>query len=409
MAEIVLSGVDKVYSGGVKAVDNLNLEIKDGEFMVLVGPSGCGKSTALRMIAGLEEISAGTLSIGGKIVNDLPQERDIAMVFQNYALYPHMTVEQNLAFGLKLRKTPKAEIERRVKEAAAMLGLEPYLKRKPAALSGGQRQRVAMGRAIVREPQAFLMDEPLSNLDAKLRVQMRASLHQLHERLGVTTVYVTHDQVEAMTLGDRVAVLKDGKLQQVDTPKNLFDHPVNLFVAGFIGSPAMNFVNARIEAENGGAALRFAEHVLHVSEESLREHPGLEKYFGREIILGIRPSDFDDANFASHRGSTINVTANVTEELGTEINVIFAVDAPPVQHEATAALAAGAAGNGDSDDAALPLAGENKTFFTARVNPRSSVRPGHPISLTVDTRRLHYFDPSSGLAIGHPANTAAGV
>src|SRR5690606_7494607 len=226
-------------------------------------------------------------------------------------------------------------------------------------------------------------------LDAKLRVQMRASLHQLHERLGVTTVYVTHDQVEAMTLGDRVAVLKDGKLQQVDTPKNLFDHPVNLFVAGFIGSPAMNFVNARIEAENGGAALRFAEHVLHVSEESLREHPGLEKYFGREIILGIRPSDFDDANFASHRGSTINVTANVTEELGTEINVIFAVDAPPVQHEATAALAAGAAGNGDSDDAALPLAGENKTFFTARVNPRSSVRPGHPISLTVDTRRLH--------------------
>ncbi len=409
MAEIVLSGVDKIYSGGVKAVDNLNLEIKDGEFMVLVGPSGCGKSTALRMIAGLEEISAGTLTIGGKVVNDLPpKSRDIAMVFQNYALYPHMTVEQNLAFGLKLRKTPKPEIERRVKEAAAMLGLEPYLKRKPAALSGGQRQRVAMGRAIVREPQAFLMDEPLSNLDAKLRVQMRASLHQLHERLGVTTIYVTHDQVEAMTLGDRVAVLKDGKLQQVDTPKNLFDHPVNLFVAGFIGSPAMNFVTARIEGENGGAVLRFADHTLHVSAESVREHPGLDKYFGRDIILGIRPSDFDDAEFASHNGSTMNVVADVTEELGTEINVIFGVDSPPVQHEATAALAADAAGGEEEgEEAALPLAGGNKTFFTARVNPRSSVRPGQPVSLTVDTRRLHYFDASSGLAIGHPANVGA--
>ncbi|MEY9211331.1 sn-glycerol-3-phosphate ABC transporter ATP-binding protein UgpC [Thermobifida halotolerans] len=410
MAEIVLSGVDKIYSGGVKAVDNLNLEIKDGEFMVLVGPSGCGKSTALRMIAGLEEISAGTLSIGGKVVNDLPpKSRDIAMVFQNYALYPHMTVEQNLAFGLKLRKTPKAEIERRVKEAAAMLGLEPYLKRKPAALSGGQRQRVAMGRAIVREPQAFLMDEPLSNLDAKLRVQMRASLHQLHERLGVTTIYVTHDQVEAMTLGDRVAVLKDGKLQQVDTPKNLFDHPVNLFVAGFIGSPAMNFVDARIEdAGDGGALLRFADHTLNVGADSVREHPGLSDYFGSEIILGIRPSDFEDAEFAAHNGSAMNIVADVTEELGTEINVIFGVDAPPVQHEAAAALAADA--SDDDSDEALPLSGGgNKTFFTARVNPRSSVRPGQPVALTVDTRRLHYFDSSSGLAIGHPANTKAAV
>src|SRR5690606_21464880 len=256
MAKIALKGVDKVYSGGgkgsggVKAVDNLDLEIADGEFMVLVGPSGCGKSTALRMIAGLEEISAGELLIGDEVVNDRPpKDRDIAMVFQNYALYPHMTVEQNLAFGLKLRKIAKPEIQRRVAEAAAMLGLEPYLKRKPAALSGGQRQRVAMGRAIVREPQAFLMDEPLSNLDAKLRVQMRASLNQLHERLGVTTVYVTHDQVEAMTLGDRVAVLRDGRLQQVDTPKNLFRNPVNLFVAGFIGSPAMNFVGAELQRD----------------------------------------------------------------------------------------------------------------------------------------------------------------
>ncbi|TDQ45719.1 ABC transporter ATP-binding protein [Actinorugispora endophytica] len=408
MAEIVLEGVDKIYTGGVKAVDGLNLEIADGEFMVLVGPSGCGKSTALRMIAGLEEISGGTLSIGGRVVNDLPpKSRDIAMVFQNYALYPHMTVEQNLAFGLKLRKTPKPEIERRVKEAAAMLGLEPYLKRKPAALSGGQRQRVAMGRAIVREPQAFLMDEPLSNLDAKLRVQMRASLNQLHDRLGVTTIYVTHDQIEAMTLGDRVAVLKDGQLQQVDTPKNLFDHPVNLFVAGFIGSPAMNFVTARIDGDGDGAVLSFADHTLQVGAESVQDHPGLRDYFGKEIILGIRPSDFDDAEFAAHNGSTMNIVANVTEEIGTEINVIFGVDAPPVQHEATAALAADAAGD-EEDETGIPLSGD-QSVFTARVNPRSAVRPGHEIALTVDTRRLHYFDIESGLAIGHPANVKASV
>ena len=242
MAQIILDQVEKAYPGGVKAVDELSLDIADGEFMVLVGPSGCGKSTALRSIAGLEEITAGTITIGDRVVNDLPpKDRDIAMVFQNYALYPHMTVEQNLAFGLQLRKTPKDEIKRRVTGAAKMLGLEPYLRRKPAALSGGQRQRVAMGRAIVREPQAFLMDEPLSNLDAKLRVSMRASLNQLHERLGVTTVYVTHNQVEAMTLGNRVAVLRDGRLQQADTPQHLYEAPVNLFVAGFIGSPAMNF------------------------------------------------------------------------------------------------------------------------------------------------------------------------
>src|SRR6201992_240231 len=244
MAQIILDHIDKVYSGGVKAIDQMSLDVKDGEFMVLVGPSGCGKSTALRSIAGLEEISSGTISIGDRVVNDLPpKDRDIAMVFQNYALYPHMTVEQNLAFGLQLRKTPKTEIQRRVKEAAEMLGLDQYLKRKPAALSGGQRQRVAMGRAIVREPQAFLMDEPLSNLDDKLRVSRRAALNQLHDRLGTTTVYVTHDQVEAMTLGDRVCVLRDGRLQQVDTPQELFDSPVNLFVAGFIGSPGRDFVN----------------------------------------------------------------------------------------------------------------------------------------------------------------------
>ena len=274
MAEILLDQVNKIYPGGVKGVDNLNLEIRDGEFMVLVGPSGCGKTTALRSIAGLEEISSGSITIGGRVVNDLPpKDRDIAMVFQNYALYPHMTVEQNLAFGLQQRKTPKDEIKRRVTEVAKMLGLEQYLKRKPAALSGGQRQRVAMGRAIVREPQAFLMDEPLSNLDAKLRVSMRASLTQLHERLGVTTVYVTHDQVEAMTLGHRVCVMRDGRLQQVDTPQTLFDSPVNLFVAGFIGSPAMNMITAELVRDDG-PAVTFADHRLPLPALAHRRQAG---------------------------------------------------------------------------------------------------------------------------------------
>ncbi|WP_285734363.1 sn-glycerol-3-phosphate ABC transporter ATP-binding protein UgpC [Nocardiopsis sp. ATB16-24] len=406
MAEIVLEGVDKIYGGDVKAVDNLNLKIEDGEFMVLVGPSGCGKSTALRMIAGLEEISAGTLVIGDEIVNDRPpKDRDIAMVFQNYALYPHMTVEQNLAFGLKLRKVAKPEIARRVKEAAEMLGLEPYLKRKPGALSGGQRQRVAMGRAIVREPRAFLMDEPLSNLDAKLRVQMRASLNQLHDRLGVTTVYVTHDQIEAMTLGDRVAVLRDGRLQQVDTPKRLFDSPVNLFVAGFIGSPAMNFVDAELVREGDGAVLTFAEHKLPVPVSVLDSRPKLREYLGRSLILGIRPSDFNDAELDGNGDPRIQVTAGVTEELGTEINVIFTVDAPPVRHEDAAALAKDAAGEeGDSDEASLPLGG-GKSLFTARVSPRSDVRPGRLISLSVDVSQLHFFDQETGLAIGHPDNS----
>jgi multiple sugar transport system ATP-binding protein len=299
MAQIMLDQVDKIYAGGVKAVSELNLEIRDGEFMVLVGPSGCGKSTALRMIAGLEEISDGTIQIGERVVNELPpKDRDIAMVFQNYALYPHMTVEQNLAFGLRMRKMPKDEITRRVREAARMLGLDQYLSRKPAALSGGQRQRVAMGRAIVREPQAFLMDEPLSNLDAKLRVSMRASLAQLHERLNVTTVYVTHDQIEAMTLGDRVCVLRDGVLQQVDTPQNLFDHPVNLFVAGFIGSPAMNLVTARLNGGAGHATVSFAGYTLPIPAEVVSAKAGIDRYFGRDVILGIRPSDFEDASLA---------------------------------------------------------------------------------------------------------------
>ena len=397
MAQIVLDNVDKVFPGGVKAVDGLSLDIADGEFMVLVGPSGCGKSTALRSIAGLDEITAGTISIGGRVVNDLPpKDRDIAMVFQNYALYPHMTVEQNLAFGLQQRKTPKDEIRRRVTEVATMLGLEDYLKRKPAALSGGQRQRVAMGRAIVREPQAFLMDEPLSNLDAKLRVSMRASLSQLHDRLGVTTVYVTHDQVEAMTLGQRVCVLREGKLQQADTPQSLFNAPVNLFVAGFIGSPAMNFVTARLVRDDG-PAVTFADHRLPVPQALVTARPGLDGYFGRELILGVRPSDFEDASLADPGWPRLPVTAGVTEDLGSEIHVLFSIDAPQVQHASITQAAA------EDDDAAIPLAG-GMSLWTARVAARSKVRPGQPVELAVDTSNLQFFDTDSGLSIGRTAD-----
>ena len=398
MAQIVLDQVDKVYPGGVKGVDGLNLTVADGEFMVLVGPSGCGKSTALRSIAGLEDITSGTISIGGRVVNDLPpKDRDIAMVFQNYALYPHMTVEQNLAFGLQQRKTPKDEIRRRVTDVAKMLGLEDYLKRKPAALSGGQRQRVAMGRAIVREPQAFLMDEPLSNLDAKLRVSMRASLSQLHDRLGVTTVYVTHDQVEAMTLGQRVCVMRDGKLQQVDSPQTLYNSPVNLFVAGFIGSPAMNFVAAELVRDDG-PAVAFAGHKLAITDTLLQARRGLDAYFGKEVILGVRPSDFEDAQLAEPGWARMPVQTSVTEELGSEIHVIFTIDTAPVQHASITE-----ARTDEGDDEAIPLA-DNKTLWTARVAARSSIKPGSAATLAVDTSNLQFFDPASGLAIGHPAN-----
>jgi multiple sugar transport system ATP-binding protein len=396
MAQIVLDKVDKVYPGGHKGIDTLDLDIADGEFMVLVGPSGCGKSTALRSIAGLEDITSGTISIGSRVVNDLPpKDRDIAMVFQNYALYPHMTVEQNLAFGLQQRKTPKEEIKRRVTEVAKMLGLEEYLKRKPAALSGGQRQRVAMGRAIVREPQAFLMDEPLSNLDAKLRVSMRASLSHLHDRLRVTTVYVTHDQIEAMTLGQRVCVLREGKLQQVDTPQRLYNSPVNLFVAGFIGSPAMNFTAAELVRDNG-AAVVFAGHRLSVPDALMQAKPGLDSYFGKELILGVRPSDFEDASLADASWPRINVQSTVTELLGSEIHVIFGIDASPVQHASIADARAG-----DEDDEAIPLA-DNKTMWTARVAARSGIVPGAAVTLAVDTANLQFFDPASGLTIGQP-------
>jgi multiple sugar transport system ATP-binding protein len=403
MAQIIMEHVEKAYAGGVKAINDLSLDVKDGEFMVFVGPSGCGKSTALRSIAGLEEITGGTIQIGDRVVNDLPpKDRDIAMVFQNYALYPHMTVEQNLAFGLQLRKTPKDEIKRRVDEAAKMLGLEPYLKRKPSALSGGQRQRVAMGRAIVREPQAFLMDEPLSNLDAKLRVSMRASLNQLHERLGVTTVYVTHDQVEAMTLGDRVCVLRDGRLQQCDSPQSLFEAPVNLFVAGFIGSPAMNFVNAELVRDDG-PAVTFAGFKLKVPPGVMDAKHGLADYLGRKVILGIRPSDFEDASLSDRQWGTMGVTAGVTEELGSDINVMFTIDAPLVQH---ASIAEATEATEDEDEATAALAG-GKSLWTARVSKESRVRHGAPLELSVDTRYLQFFDPASGLSIGHPKASAA--
>ena len=405
MAPIVLDHLTKRFPDGSLAVNDFNLDIADGEFVILVGPSGCGKSTTLNMIAGLEDITSGELRIGGQVVNNkTPKDRDIAMVFQSYALYPHMTVRENMGFALKLAKTPKATIDEKVNEAARILDLTQLLDRRPANLSGGQRQRVAMGRAIVREPQAFLMDEPLSNLDAKLRVSMRASLKQLHERLGVTTVYVTHDQVEAMTLGHRVAVMRDGRLQQVDTPQYLFTAPVNLFVAGFIGSPAMNFVTADLTRDDG-PAVAFAGYTLPVPAGVLDAKPGLAAYFGKKVILGIRPSDFEDATLADPGWGRIPVTTNVIEELGSEIHVIFTIDAPHVEHSAIVAAEEAAAE--DEAEAEAALAG-GKSVWTARVSARSQVKPGQPIELAVDTHHLHFFDPDSGLSIGHPQAASAG-
>jgi multiple sugar transport system ATP-binding protein len=399
MAKIVLDHVSKVFGNEVVAVNDVSLEITDGEFMVLVGPSGCGKSTILRILAGLEEVTAGELFIGDTQVTDFPpKERDIAMVFQNYALYPHMTVEQNLGFGLKLRKTPKSDQRSRVKDAARILGLEPLMQRKPAELSGGQRQRVAMGRAMVREPLAFLMDEPLSNLDAKLRVQMRAELSRLHDRLRTTTVYVTHDQVEAMTLGHRVAVLKDGVLQQVDTPQNLYNHPANLFVAAFIGSPPMNLVEAEVRDQH----VRFAGFSIPVGSPA-----GLAGYEGRSVVLGIRPSDMEDcAVWANDRLPTIEVEAEVTEELGSEVNVIFAVDAPPVLTEDTIAAASD---EGDADTIPLIADTQDRCRFCARVDSHTACRPGDRIRLSVDPGRFHYFDRDTGLSIGARETMTAGV
>jgi multiple sugar transport system ATP-binding protein len=394
MAKIVLEHVVKVFGNEVIAVNDVSLEIGDGEFMVLVGPSGCGKSTILRILAGLEEVTAGEVYVGDRAVTDLPpKDRDVAMVFQNYALYPHMTVRQNLGFGLKLRRTPKEELATRVDDVAKILGLEPLMERKPAALSGGQRQRVAMGRAMVREPVAFLMDEPLSNLDAKLRVQMRAQLALLHDRLETTTVYVTHDQVEAMTLGERVAVLRDGLLQQVDSPQNLYNHPANLFVAAFIGSPPMNLVEAKVAGKN----LSFAGFEL-----PLAETRDLAPYDGRTVILGIRPSDLEDREvWRNDELPTIDVRADVTEELGSEVNVIFSIDAPPVETEETLAAA--------SDEGEDLLRLEDRAQFCARVDPRSHARPGAEVTLSVDPGRFHFFDPETGAAIEARQAVGAGT
>ena len=383
MAEIVLDRVTKEFDNGFVAIDDVSLTVADGEFLVLVGPSGCGKSTLLRMIAGLEEVTAGTVSIGGRDVTELaPRHRDIAMVFQNYALYPHMDVRRNLAYGLKVRKTSKDEIDRRVEEVARLLGLEKLLERKPAVLSGGQRQRVAMGRAIVREPAAFLMDEPLSNLDAKLRVSMRAQLLLLHERLKVTTVYVTHDQVEAMTLGQRVAVMRDGILQQCDSPQTLYRRPKNLFVAAFIGSPAMNLVEATVAQ----AAVSFAGHSVALPEGTVLNG------VGPRVILGIRPSDFELAGPSTDPSlPRIRVSAELVEDLGDERFLIFPLEARPVDTHETRAAAEG------EDEA--KLIADDRTLFNARIDSRQPVRAGETVELAVDNRRLHFFDSASGDAV----------
>jgi multiple sugar transport system ATP-binding protein len=382
MARIVLQDVTKRFGRDVVAVDGVSMEIADGEFMVLVGPSGCGKTTLLRIIAGLEDVSDGEVVIGDRIVTDLaPKHRDIAMVFQNYALYPHMTVAQNIAIGLRLRKRPKAEVAEKVGAAARVLGLEPLLDRKPSQLSGGQRQRVAMGRAMVREPQAFLMDEPLSNLDAKLRVQMRAELARLRDQLGTTTIYVTHDQVEAMTLGDRVAVMRDGVVQQLDTPHNLYASPVNVFVAAFIGSPSMNLFEAKIE--NGHVV--FGGHRMPAGR--LAGHSG-------PVVVGIRPSDFEDAEvWRDDTRSVLEVPVSVVEELGAEANVIFTLDARPASDSADGRTPQEEGG----EEAQVPLVAEaGATVCTACVDARTRARAGERARLSVDPARLHFFEQGSG-------------
>jgi multiple sugar transport system ATP-binding protein len=401
MAEIVLDHVTKVYGqGGPSAVSDLNLKIEDGEFIVLVGPSGCGKTTALRMVAGLESITDGTVSIGDRVVNTVPpKERDIAMVFQNYALYPHMSVYDNMAFGLKLRKLAKEEIDRRVLEAAGILGLEEFLDRKPKALSGGQRQRVAMGRAIVREPKAFLMDEPLSNLDAKLRVQMRSEIARIQHELSTTTLYVTHDQVEAMTMGDRVAVIRKGVLQQVDSPQYLYDHPSNLFVAGFIGSPAMNMVEATLARSNGSFILEFGGYRLAVPKNVLGSRPDLTGYDGKSVIVGIRPEDMEDAELvpeapADHR---LKSAVLLREALGADVLVHFLIKAPALLTEDAKELAHDVGAEAVEAVERGAIAGESE--FLARLNPRTKVQQGQPIELVVDVHRLHFFDPETGRGI----------
>jgi multiple sugar transport system ATP-binding protein len=398
VAEVVFDGVSKVYPDGTRAVSDMDLEIHDGEFMVLVGPSGCGKTTALRMVAGLEEISEGVLKIGERVVNHVPpRDRDIAMVFQSYALYPHLSVYENIAFGLRLQKLDKREVDKRVQDAARVLGLEQFLKRKPRALSGGQRQRVAMGRAIVRQPQAFLMDEPLSNLDAKLRVQMRAEISRLQGDLGVTTIYVTHDQVEAMTMGDRVAVMRKGELQQVDAPQRLYDHPVNLFVGGFIGSPAMNMVEATLERSNGSLSAQLGSQAIAL-DEAVSNRPALKEYEGRTVVLGIRPEDLEDAALVPDAPADRRLRGKIelTEALGAEVMAHFEIDAKAAVTEDVRELAQDAGGDLQLEHAEQ---GATHTTIVGRFGARSRVHQGETAEIAVDTRTLHFFDPETGLGI----------
>jgi multiple sugar transport system ATP-binding protein len=393
VAEIGLEALTKVYADGTLAVESLDLAIGDGEFMVFVGPSGCGKTSVLRMVAGLEEITGGRVSIGNRVVNDLlPKERDIAMIFQNYALYPHMSVFDNMAFGLRQRRLPKDEVDRRVGEAAHTLGLEETLGKRPRTLSGGQRQRVAMGRAIVREPQAFLMDEPLSNLDAKLRVEMRAEILRLQRSLAVTTIYVTHDQTEAMTMGDRVAVMRKGVLQQVARPQQLYERPTNLFVAEFIGSPAMNLIEADLVGESDGLVARFGTHTLRLGRRVLAERPALGGYAGRRVILGFRPEDLEDAALTERAaaGTALSVVPDIREDMGSEVYVHFALGVPQVHRSEVAEARA------PEDDARTRVAAQNVSPFVARLGRESRAREGEPLEVAVDVDRLYIFDVETG-------------
>jgi multiple sugar transport system ATP-binding protein len=399
MAEIVFDHVTKVFDDGTVAVEDLTLEVEDGSLMVLVGPSGCGKTTALRMVAGLEQITEGQVRIGDRVVNEIaPKDRDIAMVFQNYALYPHLSVFENMAFGLRLRHLKKPDITQRVEQTATTLALYELLTRKPGQLSGGQRQRVAMGRAIVRQPKAFLMDEPLSNLDAKLRVQMRTEISRLQRDVGVTTIYVTHDQVEAMTMGDRVAVLRQGMLQQLDAPASLYRRPANVFVAGFIGSPAMNLVEATLDANGDRLFVTFGGHRLAVDEQVLGERAGLRAYAGRSVILGIRPEALEDAGLRAGvpEDRRLKTAVDLREDMGSEVLVHFTVDTPPVLTEDTRELAAAV-----GEDVAELEAGARSgtTTMVARFDANTGAQEGDRIEVAVDTRHLHFFDPDSGHSI----------